>query len=961
MRTMDHSNQLFQRTLRCGTATLITAIFLLVPKTTAQSTSASKVENARAASALAALPLAFVENQGQWHEDSRFVARRGRLTASLERDGIRLWFATRSSSADEDSQLKLVFENAAPDVRPEGEQRLGSTHNFFMGNDPDRWRRRVPGYALVRYRAIHPGIDLLVHEGEKSLQYDLELAPGADLDRFIVRCEGVDSLAIDEDGRLVMATRRGELVQTAPVAWQTLADGSRSPIDCRFRLIGDSRYGFEADALDPGLALTLDPQIDYATYLGGSNGDSVRGVAVDSQGFIYIAGSTFSTDFAPAATATHGDTSTNSNKNVAFLVKLDPGAQDSLVFSSMFGGTGGETTLGMSLGPFENAVYVHGWTDGTGFPTQTTNPELSNNHGGSRNGFLVCLDSETGANMLYGVLLGGSGGDAVTSVTVDFEGKAHITGFKEEDGTNQISGDANTRVYGPLGNRDAFALVLDATGSNVLASALIGGSADEWPEAIVIDDGGSTYLAGWTRNDIANPADWFPTTGDALKTGPAGGGQGGGKDTADLDGFLVRLDATLSTLEYSTLVGGGAVDLVTAMAFANGQVYLTGNTRASDFPTANPSIDTSIGLTGDTLSGERDAFVTVIDFTSFVPGSVAPNLAFSTYIGGGTSDSGAGIVVDGAGRIHIVGSTNDLPRKKQKEYPQVGSPQYKLGQDVRDGFLTIFAPANDGYSVVYSTLFGGDGLDNVRDLALGPQGEIHLLWITRATDLFTTLNAVASNLPDNFHFDGYVMKIPPPTSPTFGTVSGTVTNAADSSAIAGVLVEADTGEATLTLSDGSYDLEVLAGNRTVTVIASGFDSQDRTVTVTENTTTTADFALDASTGGGSGSVKCITYDTSGGPAGDKHLQITASVVDGSGVPVSGSSVTVDVDLDGVFLLSFSGTTDVSGEVSTNIKNAASGVYVSDVTALTGVTGDPAEPANSHHKGVDPVPDADCNN
>ena len=132
------------------------------------------------------------------------------------------------------------------------------------------------------------------------------------------------------------------------------------------------------------------------------------------------------------------------------------------------------------------------------------------------------------------------------------------------------------------------------------------------------------------------------------------------------------------------------------------------------------------------------------------------------------------------------------------------------------------------------------------------------------------------------------------------------------------------------------------------------------VAVIENTTITRNFALVASTGGGTGSVDCITYNTRGGKNRDKHLSITVSIVDGSGDPVSGSSVTVDVDLGGVFLLSFSGTTDASGEVSTTIHNADSGVYVCDVTALTGVTGDPAEPANSHIKGTDAVPDADCN-
>ena len=202
-----------------------------------------------------------------------------------------------------------------------------------------------------------------------------------------------------------------------------------------------------------------------------------------------------------------------------------------------------------------------------------------------------------------------------------------------------------------------------------------------------------------------------------------------------------------------------------------------------------------------------------------------------------------------------------------------------------------------------------------------------------------------------------------PPLPT-GTVSGTVTGGGNP--ISGALVAPDIGESTMTLSNGTYSFEVLAGDRTITVSASGFDSQDQFVTVMENTSTTAfDFVLVESTVGGSDSVDCITYDTHGGRTGDKFLDITVSIVDDIGDPVSGSSVTVDVTLAvglGLpeFLLSFSGTTDASGEVSTSIKDADSGVYVCDVTALTGVTGEPAEPDNSHNKGPDTVPDADCN-
>ena len=127
--------------------------------------------------------------------------------------------------------------NAAIGVPVHGDrQRLGGSFNFLLGSDPDRWRTRVPGYARVRYCAIHPGVDLLVHEGEKSLQYDLELAVGADLDGFVVRCEGVDSLAIDEDfapARVSLAylyaKEDGNLERARALVWRAVQSRPASP------------------------------------------------------------------------------------------------------------------------------------------------------------------------------------------------------------------------------------------------------------------------------------------------------------------------------------------------------------------------------------------------------------------------------------------------------------------------------------------------------------------------------------------------------------------------------------------------------------------------------------------------------------------------------------------------------------------------------------------------------------
>ncbi|MHC4077215.1 MAG: hypothetical protein ACYST0_02095, partial [Planctomycetota bacterium] len=292
------------------------------------------------------------------------------------------------------------------------------------------------------------------------------------------------------------------------------------------------------------------------------------------------------------------------------------------------------------------------------------------------------------------------------------------------------------------------------------------------------------YLSGSTSNDPASNAGWFPTTPDALRRDPTassgggGGGNGRGKkntgSTTVFGSFFLRLGLDPQDqlqLQYSTLIGGSittasASDLVFDIQVVNARAYLAGRTGSGQLPIANPVIDTAIGLTGDQLSGEQDAFVMALDFTAFAPGQVAPTLAFSSHFGGDTQDAAKRLHVDSGGRIFLLGGTNVEPKRKgknlQKEYPQKGTPQYKSRQDFRDGFFTILEPAGNSYSVAYSTLFGGNDYDNIRDFALGPDGHVHLLWSTQSTDLTVTPNAWLATKP--YGWSGFLMKIPWPVA-----------------------------------------------------------------------------------------------------------------------------------------------------------------------------------------------------
>jgi hypothetical protein len=238
-------------------------------------------------------PLVFVENLGQWDEPVRFAGLHGGAGAWLLRDAIAIQLVRRESeeldSPVQCANVRLTFEGARPEARLVGRDQTPTLYNFFLGNDPARWRMGVRGYASVLYVGLYPGVDVLVREGDSNLEYDLVLAPGADLSAVTVRVEGAASpLRLDGESALVAETILGAVRQPRPRAWEETARGPR-PVECFYELLGPDRFRFRASRVEEGASLVIDPQLLYSTYLGGSGFDSAWALTLDSSGAAVVA------------------------------------------------------------------------------------------------------------------------------------------------------------------------------------------------------------------------------------------------------------------------------------------------------------------------------------------------------------------------------------------------------------------------------------------------------------------------------------------------------------------------------------------------------------------------------------------------------------------------------------------------------------------------------------------------
>src|SRR5713101_2235575 len=167
--------------------------------------------------------------------------------------------------------FRMKLHNANPAAKVTGVDELASTSNYFIGNDPAKWRSNVPTYAKVKYEGIYSGIDLVYYGNQRQLEYDFIVAPGADPHRIQFDVGGAKRIRRDAYGDLVLKMKmgEGEIRWHKPIVYQE-KDGRRLLVAARYAITDTNRVGFEVAKYDASKQLYIDPLI-YSTYLGGNS------------------------------------------------------------------------------------------------------------------------------------------------------------------------------------------------------------------------------------------------------------------------------------------------------------------------------------------------------------------------------------------------------------------------------------------------------------------------------------------------------------------------------------------------------------------------------------------------------------------------------------------------------------------------------------------------------------------
>ena len=395
----------------------------------------------------------------------------------------------------------------------------------------------------------------------------------------------------------------------------------------------------------------------------------------------------------------------------------------------------------------------------------------------------------------YSTYLGGSSIDSAKGIAIAPDGTAFIAG-----GT--FSADFPTahplqpNVGGPHDfPQDAFVTKLSADGSTILYSTYLGGTKEDTANGIAVDAAGEAFVVGTTLSPD------FPVTPGALNTLCGGDGECGA--SWNTQGFIVsnafvsKLNTAGSGLVYSTYLG--EYENVQGFAIAvDGDLnaYVTGTvgpnqlvtvllvapaTPPPPFPILNGFETTynkqpeDINGVCTTACGGTSAFITKID-------AVGDGALYSSYLGGDNESYGYGIAGASGGTVYLTGLTYSNAPGATSNFPLTPTNLQATNEGAGDGFLTeVNTDLTGAPSLIYSTFFGGSGIDRGNGLALDSAGNVYITGLT--TSLSATLGFTkpagalqpecALDAVSVCEGDAFVLKVAPPAAaPTYFTYLG---------------------------------------------------------------------------------------------------------------------------------------------------------------------------------------------
>ncbi|BDC50466.1 hypothetical protein F183_A27820 [Bryobacterales bacterium F-183] len=552
-------------------------------------------------------------------------------------------------------------------------------------------RTSHPAYGAIEYRNLYDGVAMRCRLTNQSWKSDFLLDPGTDPATIRMQYKAIGPPKVEPDGSLRVLTASGEMRERIPEVYQ-LDKGRKIARSARYVLRANAEVGLAVDRLDASMPTVIDPDLTYATFWSGNRNQAITSTAFGSDDSIYLAGWTESSS--PVGSSPFQGT--NRGGTDGFVARLSPNGS-TLLWATFLGGSGVDRINAMALDSVGRPV-VAGSTSSFDFPRQGP---MQTSLRGAMDGFVARLTAN-GSVLDFSTYYGGSGVDIINAIAVDAGG---IYGAGQ---TTSNDFPLTAALYGsPRGGQDGFAFKLDTAASTALYSTYIGGAGDDavlsmdvWQQRM--------FLTGVTTSSN------LPVVAGL---GPRGG----------MDGFFITLNSSATAPVVSTYLGGSAgsstqPEMGNAIRVtSSGEAVIGGITPSADFPVTTGASQTQFGR------GGADGFLVKYS-------QAGTSVQWATFLGGNSYDAVNALAIRNSGQIVVTGAT--------------GSPSFPVNQSVQasyrgfyDAFVTLFSPQG---AVIFSSLWGGDGVDSGAAIATGKTNANLILFAGSTSSVNITMAASAT-------------------------------------------------------------------------------------------------------------------------------------------------------------------------------------------------------------------------
>lgn len=456
--------------------------------------------------------------------------------------------------------------------------------NFFLGNDPSKWKSNIHSYSRVEFKDLYPGVDLYLDGKKGQLEYSFKINQGTD--PLIIRKEfkGAEDVWIDDNGVLHVKHRFGEVLESAPVAW-TFKDGKRKSVACRFELKNKVLSFIFPEGYEKNADLFIDPSLTFSTFTGSTVDNWGFTAAPDAAGNLFAGGIVFGTGY-PLSTGAYDVTFNGGTGSFPLDIGITKfnATGTNLIYSTYIGGSGNETPNSIVSAP-NGELFIYGVTSSSNFPMAGTpydatfngGPnETENNLNFNGSDIYIARLNPTGTSLIASTFIGGTGTDGLNVNTLQYNYGDQFRGEIILDAAMNVyvastTSSINFPITGGMqgsisGMQDAVVFKMPPNLNSLTWSTFFGGTGFETGNSIQLGSNGNVYFTGGTTSS-ALPI----TVGNDLSFN-------GGLS----DGYVVRLNGTNGSFLSGTFMGFNEYDQAYFVQLdPDDKVYVFGQSQSS--------------------------------------------------------------------------------------------------------------------------------------------------------------------------------------------------------------------------------------------------------------------------------------------------------------------------------------------------------------------------------------------